>query len=83
LERTRRIDLEEEIAHRGSGHENEVEMRLKFESKLNQMYAKLRETETKMTRVSKKLRNRTVTLDDAVRDKNKAIDAAKLLKTDL
>jgi hypothetical protein len=37
--------LQDELNHRGTGHEIEVEMRLKFESKLNNMYAMQREME--------------------------------------
>ena len=43
----KREELEDELLQRGSGHEEEVTMRLQFESKLNQMYAKLRDMESK------------------------------------
>lgn len=45
----KREELEDELLQRGSGHEEEVTMRLQFESKLNQMYAKLRDLESKLS----------------------------------
>lgn len=44
----KREELEDELLRRGSGHEEEVTMRLQFESKLNQMYAKMRDLQTKI-----------------------------------
>jgi hypothetical protein len=44
----KREELEDELLRRGSGHEEEVAMRLQFESKLNQMYAKMRDMQTKI-----------------------------------
>ncbi|OMJ72882.1 hypothetical protein SteCoe_28574 [Stentor coeruleus] len=52
----KREEVEDELMRRGSGFEEEVSMRLLFESKLNQMYAKLRDLQTKM-----ELLNETVT----------------------
>lgn len=43
----KREEIEDELMRRGSGFEEEVSMRLLFESKLNQMYAKLRDLQTK------------------------------------
>jgi hypothetical protein len=43
----KREHLEDELLQRGSGHEEEVTMRLQFESQLNQMYAKIRDMDTK------------------------------------
>ena len=51
-ERHKREDMEEEISHRGSGHEEEVELRIKFETKLNQMFAKQRDMETKFSQLT-------------------------------
>ena len=38
-EQRRRIELEEELASKGSGYESEITMRLQFEQKLNMLYA--------------------------------------------
>lgn len=46
-EQHRRLELEEEISHRGLGHEEEVELRIRFEGKLNQMFAHQRDMETR------------------------------------
>ena len=48
----KREELEDELMQRGSGHEEEVAMRLLFESKLNQMYAKQRDLTTKIEQLS-------------------------------
>ncbi|CAG9311629.1 unnamed protein product [Blepharisma stoltei] len=47
----KREELEDEIMQRGSGHEEEVAMRLQFESKLNQMFAKQRDMQTRMAQL--------------------------------
>ena len=44
----KREELEDELLRRGSGYEEEVSMRLQFESRLNQMYAKMRDLQTKI-----------------------------------
>lgn len=44
----KREEIEDELMRRGNGHEEEVAMRLQFESKLNQMYAKMRDLQTKL-----------------------------------
>ena len=44
----KREEIEDELMRRGNGHEEEVAMRLQFESKLNQMYAKMRDLQTKI-----------------------------------
>ena len=44
----KRQEIEDELMRRGNGHEEEVTMRLQFESKLNQMYAKMRDLQTKI-----------------------------------
>lgn len=48
----KREELEDELLQRGSGHEEEVAMRLLFESKLNQMYAKQRDMTTKIEQLT-------------------------------
>lgn len=47
LEIQRKEELEDELMQKGSGHEEEVNTRIKFESKVNQMYAKQRDMETR------------------------------------
>ena len=59
----KREELEDELLQRGSGHEEEVTMRLLFESKLNQMYAKQRDMTTKLEQ-----------LNEVVNDQQKLID---------
>ena len=59
----KREELEDELLQRGSGHEEEVAMRLLFESKLNQMYAKQRDMTTKIDQ-----------LGELVNDQQKAIE---------
>jgi hypothetical protein len=53
----RREELEEELLTRGSGHETEVEMRLKFESQLNHLYAVKQELEHKLETSKEKVRD--------------------------
>lgn len=45
-----RLKLEEEYMQNSKNHEEEVKLRLKFESKLNTMHAQFRETEIKLNR---------------------------------
>ena len=44
-EAVKRRELEEEINDRGSGHEEEVKLRLEFASRLNTMHARVRDFE--------------------------------------
>jgi chromosome segregation ATPase len=46
LEIQKKEEMEDELMQKGSGHEEEVSTRIKFESKVNQMYAKQRDMET-------------------------------------
>lgn len=50
-ERTLRLKLEEEYMQNSKNHEEEVQLRLKFESKLNSMHSKHRELEIKYKRL--------------------------------
>ena len=50
-ERTLRLKLEEEYMQNSKNHEEEVQLRLKFESKLNSMHSKHRELEIKHKRL--------------------------------
>ena len=45
-----RLKLEEEYAQNTKNHEEEVQLRLKFESKLNNMHSAHRDLETKFKR---------------------------------
>lgn len=60
----KREELEDELMQRGSGHEEEVALRLQFESKLNQMYAKQRDLSTRLEQ-----------LNEMVQDQQRLIDA--------
>lgn len=59
----KREELEDEIMQRGSGHEEEVAMRLLFESKLNQMYAKQRDLTTRLEQLTEVVQDQQKTLD--------------------
>jgi septal ring factor EnvC (AmiA/AmiB activator) len=50
-ERTLRLKLEEEYMQNSKNHEEEVQLRLKFESKLNSLHSMLRELEIKHKRL--------------------------------
>ena len=50
-ERTLRLKLEEEYMQNSKNHEEEVQLRLKFESKLNSMHSLHRELEIKHKRL--------------------------------
>jgi septal ring factor EnvC (AmiA/AmiB activator) len=50
-ERTLRLKLEEEYMQNSKNHEEEVQLRLKFESKLNSMHSRHRELEIKHKRL--------------------------------
>ena len=51
----KRQDLEDELMQRGSGHEEEVALRLRFEAKLNEMFAKQRDFETRIGHLNEKI----------------------------
>lgn len=68
-ERHKREDMEEEVNHRGSGHEEEVELRIKFETKLNQMFARQRDLDTKLLQMQAALE----TANGTVEEKNRTI----------
>lgn len=50
MERQARMKLEEEYLQNTKNHEEEVQLRLKFESKLNNMHSAHRDLETKFKR---------------------------------
>jgi hypothetical protein len=49
-EKTLRLKLEEEYMQNTKNHEEEVQLRLKFESKLNNMHSLHRDLETRVTK---------------------------------
>ena len=51
-ERTLRLKLEEEYMQNSKNHEEEVQLRLKFESKLNTMHSVHRDLETRFKRIN-------------------------------
>ena len=63
-ERSLRLKLEEEYMQNTKNHEEEVQLRLKFESKLNNMHALHRELQTKYTRAEKEIERQTVMVDE-------------------
>jgi hypothetical protein len=74
----KREELEDELLQRGSGHEEEVAMRLSFESKLNQMYAKQRDLTTKIEQLSEivaeQMKMLDVKNDQVAKEKKRAND---------
>ena len=50
-EKSMRLKLEEEFTQNNQNHEEEVQLRLKFESKLNNMHSAHRDLETRYKRV--------------------------------
>ena len=60
----KREELEDELLQRGSGHEEEVTMRLQFESKLNQMYARLRDLESKLALMAENMEETQKTAEE-------------------
>lgn len=58
-ERQMRLNLEEEYTQNTKNHEEEVQLRLKFEAKLNSMHSKHRELNTKYSRSVKDLESVT------------------------
>ena len=56
-EKQMRLKLEEDYTQNTKNHEEEVQLRLKFESKLNNMHSAHRDLETRHKRVSQDLNN--------------------------
>ena len=56
-------ELEDELTQKGSGHEEEVSIRIQFENKVNQMYAKQRDMETKSINMQELLTEQQKTLE--------------------
>ena len=57
-----RLKLEEEYMQNNKNHEEEVQMRLKFEAKLNQMHTQQRETDIKYSRAQLEIENKNETI---------------------
>jgi hypothetical protein len=56
-ERSLRLRLEEEYMQNSKNHEEEVQLRLKFESKLNSMHGQIREADIQFNRCKEELEN--------------------------
>lgn len=82
-ERTLRLKLEEEYMQNSKNHEEEVQLRLKFESKLNSMHSMHRELDIKHKRVLQELAGAQMTLSRNVKmieEQTSDIIALKALK---
>ena len=80
-EKTMRMKLEEDYTQNTKNHEEEVQLRLKFESKLNNMHSAHRDLETRYKRVLTDLVNAQKTMkmqNDKLMEKN---DEVVTLKT--
>ena len=72
-EKTMRMKLEEDYTQNTKNHEEEVQLRLKFESKLNNMHSAHRDLETRYKRVLTDLVNAQKTMkmqNDKLMEKN-------------
>lgn len=75
-ERALRIRLEEEYMQNSKNHEEEVGLRLKFESKLNQMHTQQRETDIQYHRAREEMeqaRRQIKTLEKRVAEQQKTL----------
>jgi hypothetical protein len=80
-----RIKLEEEHAQNTKNHEEEVQLRLKFESKLNNMHSAHRDLESKYKRVLTDLSNSNKQLNmlnTKLLEQNELVTALKLKKAE-
>ena len=64
-ERQKRLKLEEDYMQNTKNHEEEVQLRLKFESKLNSMHSQQRETDVKYNRAVNELEQANLTIKNA------------------
>ena len=55
-----RLKLEEEYLQNTRNHEEEVQLRMKFEQKLNKMHSEFRDLNSKYVRVTRDLKDVTV-----------------------
>jgi hypothetical protein len=85
-ERTLRLKLEEEYMQNSKNHEEEVQLRLKFESKLNSMHSLHRELEMKYKRVQSELfmsNERLANMEITLAETTKELALTKTLKVEL
>ena len=80
-ERNLRLKLEEEYMQNSKNHEEEVQLRLKFESKLNSMHSMHRELEIKHKRLQQEHANATANLKQQEELINKQTQEIVKLKT--
>ena len=82
IEVSKREEIEDELLRRGSGYEEEVAMRLQFESRLNQMYAKMRDLQTKIMLMSENLEDMSsevkIRTESLQKEKTKNIQLVKI-----
>jgi hypothetical protein len=79
------MKLEEDYAQNTKNHEEEVQLRLKFESKLNNMHSAHRDLESKYRRVLTDLANsnkRVSMLDAKLIDRNNEVTELKTCKAE-
>ena len=79
-EKTMRMKLEEDYTQNTKNHEEEVQLRLKFESKLNNMHSAHRDLETRYKRVLTDLVNAQKTMkmqNDKLMEKNDEVITLK------
>ncbi len=60
----RRQEIEDELNSHGSGHEEEIKLRLQFEGKLNQMFARQRDLNHKLKKITEISESQQAQLND-------------------
>jgi len=84
-ERNQRLKVEEEQLQNNKNHEEEVQLRLKFEAKLNLMHSKHRDVCTKFDRVLvdfTKAKDEKIELEGLVEEKREEIVKLKTTNTE-
>jgi len=84
-ERSLRLKLEEEYMQNSKNHEEEVQLRLKFEAKLNNMHSLHRELELKHKRTTLELQDAQLTierLEKLIQEQTKEIMELKSVKAE-
>lgn len=85
-ERQMRLKLEEDYLQNTKNHEEEVQLRLKFESKLNNMHSAHRDLESKYKRVLNDLSNTqkvNKSLEEKLRSRNEEVLVLKTAKAEI
>ena len=80
-----RLKLEEEYAQNTKNHEEEVQLRIKFESKLNNMHSAHRDLESKYKRVLNDLNNTQKSnkqMNERLNERNIEVTELKTLKAE-